>query len=75
MVSQDTPTQPCRNRSGGRAVQGRVGWEEDLPPGYTLRGDPDLLVLLRPDGSEVAAFSALGADPLEVIAAAWEDHE
>ena len=52
-----------------------VRWEEDLPPGYRLREDPDLLILLRPDGSEVAAFSALGADPLEMIAAAWEDHE
>ena len=49
-------------------------WEEDLPPGYRMREDADLLVVLRPDGSEVAAFSALGADPLEVIAAAWEDH-
>jgi hypothetical protein len=39
------------------------------------REDADLLVVLRPDGSEVAAFSALGADPLEVIAAAWEDYE
>ena len=50
-------------------------WEGDLPPGYSLRKDPDLLVLLRPDGSTVAAFSAWGADPLEVIAAAWEDSE
>ena len=40
-----------------------------------MRGDPDLLILLRPDGSEVAAFSALRADPLEVIAAAWEDSD
>ncbi len=45
-----------------------------MPPGYRMGGDPDLLVVLRPDGSEVAAFSALVADPLEVIAAAWEDH-
>jgi hypothetical protein len=52
-----------------------VGWEEDLPPDYTLRRDVDLLVLVGPAGSVVAAFSALGADPLEVIAAAWEDHE
>ncbi len=52
-----------------------MGWKEDLPPGYTLREDPDLLVLLRPDSSELAAFSTLGADPVEVIAAAWEDHE
>ena len=49
--------------------------ERDLPPGYSLREDPELLVLLRPDGSEVAAFSAQGADPLEVVAAAWEDSE
>ncbi len=33
----------------------------------------DLLVLLRPDGSVGAAFSAPAADPLAVIAAAWED--
>ena len=34
--------------------------------------DADLLILLGPGGSETAAFSAYGADPLEVIAAAWE---
>jgi hypothetical protein len=45
-----------------------MGWEEDLPPGYRLREVADLLVVLRPDGSEVAAFSTLGADPMEVIA-------
>ena len=50
-------------------------WKEDLPPGYRLREDPDLLILLRPDGSVAGAFSALGADPLEVIAEAWEDFE
>ena len=54
-------------------IQGRVRWVEDLPPGYRMREDADLLVVLGPDGSKVAAFSALGADPLEVIAAAWED--
>ena len=48
-------------------------WEEDLPPGYRLREDPDILLLLRPDGS--VAFSAAGADPLEIIAAAWEDSD
>ncbi len=47
----------------------------DLPPSYRLDEDPDLLMLLRPDGSVVAAFSARGADTLEVIAAAWEDYE
>ena len=50
-------------------------WEEDLPPGYRLEEDPDILLLLRPDGSVAGAFSTTGADPLEVIAAAWEDHE
>ncbi len=49
--------------------------ERDLPPGYSLREEADLLVLLRSDGSEVAAFSAIGADPLEVVAVAWEDSE
>lgn len=49
--------------------------EDDLPPGYRLGNDPDILLLLRPDGSVVAAFSARGADPPEVIAAAWEDYE
>jgi hypothetical protein len=38
-------------------------WEEDLPPGYRLKEDPELLVLLREDGSEVAVFSALGPTP------------
>jgi hypothetical protein len=48
---------------------------EDLPQGYRLEEDPDVLLLLRPDGSLVAAFSARGADPPEVFAAAWEDYE
>ncbi len=48
---------------------------EDLPLGYRLQQDPDVLLLLRPDGSLVAAFSARGGDPLEIFAAAWEDYE
>jgi hypothetical protein len=48
--------------------------DEKLPPGYRLQRDPDILLLLGPDGSLVAAFSALGADLPEVFAAAWEDH-
>lgn len=47
----------------------------DLPPGYRLRKEADLLVLLGPDGSEVALFVAGAADPLEVIFAAWEDYD
>ena len=50
-------------------------WEGDLPPGYRLRKEADRLVLLGPDGSEVAQFSAAAADPLEVIVAAWEDSD
>ena len=45
-----------------------------LPPGYILdMSDSDVLVLRRSDGSSVAAFSAWGADPLEVRRAAEED--
>lgn len=33
----------------------------DLPPGYYLERDPDILVLRRLDGSMVGAFSARGA--------------
>ncbi len=65
----------CRICAGTSPVQRGMRWDEDLPPGYRMREDADLLVLLREDGSEVAAFSTLGADPLEVIAAAWEDFE
>ena len=35
--------------------------------------DRELVVLRREDGSEVAAFSATGADPEEVERVAWED--
>ncbi len=40
-----------------------------------MRREADRLVLLRPDGSEVAQFGAAAADPLEVIVAAWEDSD
>jgi hypothetical protein len=44
-----------------------------VPFGYYLQPDADLLMLLRPDCSVVAAFSAMGADPFKVEAAVWED--
>jgi hypothetical protein len=45
-----------------------------LPSGYRLdQADPDAVVLRRPDGSEIATFSAVGADPREVEKSAWED--
>ncbi len=44
-----------------------------VPPGYRLRLDPDLPVLCRPDGSEVAAFGAHGALAERMEAVARED--
>jgi hypothetical protein len=45
-----------------------------MPSGYTLdETDPDAKVLRRPDGSEVATFSAVGAGTREVERRAWED--
>jgi hypothetical protein len=46
------------------------------PSGYRLdETDPDAeVVLRREDGSEVAVYSATGADPQEIERAAWEDH-
>ncbi len=71
-------TRGCLGAPRPRASFGhnaRVLWKGDLPPGYRLRKDADRLVLLRPDGSEVAEFAAGAADPLEVIVAAWEDSD
>ncbi len=48
--------------------------ELHLPEGYWLEWDPDVLVLRRPDGSEVAAFSAEGARPGEIERAVREDY-
>ena len=46
-----------------RLVGGTGSPEEPrLPPGYTLDlSDPDVLVLLGPDGEAIARFSARGA--------------
>jgi hypothetical protein len=44
-----------------------------LPFGYYLEHDADLLTLRRSDSSFVAAFSALGLDPVEVELAVYED--
>ena len=53
----------------------REGRGPYLPSGYYLDelDGRDLVVLRRPDGSEVAVFSALGADPAEMERRAWED--
>ena len=41
--------------------------------GHCLERDADILILRRSDGSFVAAFSAVGADPFEVELTVWED--
>ena len=61
------------------AVRGGDGDRERrspyLPDGYALdeTTDPGTVILRRPDGSEVAAFSAEGADPWEIERAAWDE--
>jgi hypothetical protein len=45
----------------------------ELPFGYYLERDADLLILRRSEGSFVAAFSAWGVDLFEVEWAVWED--
>jgi len=44
-----------------------------LPFGYYIERDADVLILRRADGSDVAAFSAIGVDLFEVELAVWED--
>ena len=45
-----------------------------LPPGYELEYGADVLLLRREDGSTVAAFSANGVAPSEVVRLAKEDY-
>jgi hypothetical protein len=63
-VRRDTPTCPRCNASAGRPVQAYVRWEEQLPPGYRLREDADLLVLLGPDEGPSANFAPRGFSEL-----------
>jgi hypothetical protein len=44
-----------------------------LPFGYHLERHDDLLILRRADGSDVAAFGAVGLDLFEVELAVWEE--
>ena len=46
-----------------------------LPSRYSLDelSERGFVILRRPDGSEVAVFSATGADPREMERRAWED--
>jgi hypothetical protein len=45
-----------------------------LPPGYHAHLDPDVLVLIGADSSQVALFSSRGFVAEEVEQAAWEDY-
>jgi hypothetical protein len=56
---------------GHENIDGQDGFW--LPFGSHLERDADLLILNRSDGSFVAAFSAVGADPFEVELTVWED--
>ena len=44
----------------------------ELPPGYYVERDPDVLILRRLDGSIIGAFSARGAAPEAVLGAIEE---
>ena len=45
----------------------------DLPPGYSLERNADMIALLRDDGSMVAVFSVRGVDTEEIERDAKED--
>ena len=53
------------------SIDGSYGVE--LPFGYYLQLDEDLLTLRRADGSDVATFGAAGLDLFEVELVVWED--
>jgi hypothetical protein len=57
--------------SGHGKANGHAGLR--LPFGYFLESDNELLILRRADGSEAAAFGAVGLDLFEVELAVWED--
>ena len=47
----------------------------DLPSGYSVERDPDVLVLKADCGRFVAAFSPLGTTEDVVREAAWKDYQ
>jgi LuxR family maltose regulon positive regulatory protein len=50
------------------------GLSLDMPTGYYLERDPDIMTLRRPDGTLVGAFSARGATPEDVRRMVREEH-
>jgi hypothetical protein len=58
----------------GRPWHGRHLLAVPLPPGYALdASDPEVLLLLRPDGARAAAFSARGVTAEGILEAAGQD--
>ena len=51
------------------------GMKLQLPPGYYLELDPDILMLRRKDDSVLGAFSARGAIRAAVEMEAWVDYQ
>ena len=47
--------------------------DSGCPSATNFERDDDLLILRRADGSDVAAFGAVGLDLFEVELAVWED--
>ena len=63
---------PWAAKPSARPVQS-ARLPDSLPCGYSLGTDPDLVALLREDGSTVAFFSAAGALWEETVRPARED--
>lgn len=81
MVGSPVRSKSAPGRPDGGARGAEVGAEAGakagappLPPGYAVdASDPDLLLLLRPDGTMAAAFSATGATTDGILEAAEQD--
>ncbi|MGH3146752.1 MAG: hypothetical protein ACRDTR_13235 [Rubrobacter sp.] len=69
---KSTPGSPGGGTRGAEA--GAEAGAPPLPPGYALdASDPDLLLVLREDGTVAAAFSARGATAEGILEAAEQD--
>ncbi len=62
-------------RGAVRFVEPCMDWSSlSLPPAYRVEDDADVLALRRGDGSVVARFVAVYADPRLIERVAWEDY-
>lgn len=70
-ILSSAPVSPGKGANRARGVETGT---PPLPPGYVLdASDPDVLLLLREDGTTAAAFSAMGATAGGMLKAAEED--